>query len=108
MEGGFEGVKKHPNVKVPEFKVTGYYETVRYGELCNFVLLIPENAKIESVKAGARKTYYLVTLPNGEKYGFGVRRGDAATPDEGFEVPVEEIEKLLEEQRILSEAKDVY
>lgn len=107
MKGDFYGVITHPEVKIPEFRVKSQYNTVRYGYLDNFVLLVPPNSKVERVDEG-RTSYFLVITPNGEKYGFGVWEGDAYDPSTGWIVSVEKIEEKIKEKNIIREARAVW
>jgi len=107
VEGSFEGVKTHPEVEEPHFEVTGTYKTVRYGWLNNFILLVPEGARVKKLRYGANSSVFLVEW-NGKKKAFLVYYGDAWTPGRGSGFVVEEAEELARRDRIVKEAKAVF
>jgi len=110
MEGTFEGVKTHPEIKEPHFRAEGWYSTVRYGTLAYFALYVPKGSKVKEINEGAGDfcyTYYLVITPDGKEYAFKVFHGNAYDPGVGREIDVEVFKKKERERRIIEEAEKV-
>jgi len=111
MEGSWRGVKTHPDIREPCFISEGEYNTVKYGWLKYFALYVPPNSKV--IKVGRRcMRWFLIITPDGREYGFKVTIGDAAVPSCGYEVKVEEVKKIIDEEkereRVIREAKAVF
>jgi hypothetical protein len=103
FRGHWRGVYKSPDIKTPELRVAGYYDTVRYGRLEEFALLVPENAMVKRVE-DKYNVYYLVII-DGDEYAFEIHLGDAETPSTASTTSLDYVKKLLREREIFEKAK---
>jgi hypothetical protein len=79
VKGKFEGVVRE-NVTEPYVKITGEYDTVYYGTLSYFVLVVPEDAEV--VQTPISEVSDCITVVHGDrKYYFKLKYGDAYFPD---------------------------
>jgi hypothetical protein len=105
-EGTWRGIKTHPSVKEPHLVVEEEYETVRYGWLAYFALYVPIDSTVKKATRGNR-IYILIETTTG-KYAYKILGGSAEYPAEGYSVPIEEVEKVFEEEKVIEEAKAVF
>jgi len=82
MRGTFKGIEE-ADVDIPSFKVLYSYETVRYGTLRNFVVLIPKGSKVvKDERETSRLRKVTLVTPNGMEFVIHIKYGDAETPDD--------------------------
>jgi len=77
--GKFEGVVRE-NVTKPHVKITGEYDTVYYGTLSCFVLVVPVDAEIDLIPHSDISDIIVVNHAS-RKYCFKITYGDAMFPD---------------------------
>jgi hypothetical protein len=107
--GHFTGVKKSDKVSEPVIVVTDYYDTVRYGILETFCLIVPEDAKIRRIEISGIDEIIKVEYNDEVRYYYH-QFGDVYDPAvlrlaENEEI--EEAEKILRLREIAEEARDV-
>jgi hypothetical protein len=76
--GKFEGIIRD-NVTEPHIKITGEYDTVYYGALSYFVLVVPKDAEVEQIPVSDISDIIIVVKDH--KYCFKITYGDAMFPD---------------------------
>jgi hypothetical protein len=104
FRGHWKGVYKSPDIRTPELRAIGYYDTVRYGRLEEFALLVPENAAVKRVE-DKYNIYYLVVTAGGEKYAFRIELGDAEYPSTADVESADYVQKLLKDREIFEKAE---
>jgi hypothetical protein len=85
VKGTFKGIVREP-VDRPYIKEIGTYNTVVYGELSMFVLVIPENAEVKR-RAVSEYSDCIEIVVNDKSYSYKLTYGDAYFPDKL--VPIE-------------------
>ncbi len=77
--GMFKGIVRE-NVHEPVIKTIGEYDTVYYGTLSYFVLVVPKEAEVEQIPASDISDVIIVKHSD-RKYCFKITYGDARFPD---------------------------
>jgi hypothetical protein len=77
--GKFEGVVRE-NVAEPVIRTIGEYDTVYYGTLSYFVLVVPEEAEVERIPVSDISDIIVVKHID-HTYCFKITYGDAMFPD---------------------------
>ena len=101
--GQLVGIKV-ADVQEPAIYIVGYYDTVRYGVLDEFVVILPKNVESIVRELAWGKIIYLTSL----KKKVVIRWGDAATPDKASiedmtDIDFQEIEELRRAEQILND-----
>jgi hypothetical protein len=79
VKGKFEGIVRE-RTSEPHIRIIGTYDTVYYGTLSYFVLVVPEEAEIEQTPASDISDCIIVST-GGRKYYFKLEYGNAYFPD---------------------------
>jgi hypothetical protein len=79
VKGTFEGIVEE-DVSEPQIREIGAYDTVYYGTLSRFVLVVPADAEIE-YHTYSDISNIIIVKHAGRKYCFKITYGDAMFPD---------------------------
>jgi len=98
-EGTFDGIA-WGDVDEPGFVEVCYYNTTRHGVLAHFILMVPNNARVEHFTVYGSENdwseYYEINI-NNTKYYFKVYSGNAHYPGRGRIITKEEFLKARED-----------
>jgi hypothetical protein len=103
FRGHWKGVYKS-DVEIPELKVVGHYDTVRYGQLQEFALLVPKNAVVKRTE-DEHNIYYLVITTDGSEFAFEISPGSAEYPSTASTSSVDYVKKLLKDREAFEKAE---
>jgi hypothetical protein len=80
MKGTFKGVVVQKDVQEPSVRTIGEYDTVYYGTLQYFVLVVPEEAEVEQIPVSDISDIIIIKKHN-VRWCYKITYGDAMFPD---------------------------